>query len=579
MIGIVLQARAGSTRLPGKVLRVMAGRTMLGHHLVRLRQAKKADKLIVAIPDGEDNDYLARHCRIEGVDCFRGSEDDVLARYFACAQHFHLDHIVRATADCPLVDPDELDALIVFHLREGADYSSSKNEVGCTLPNGTGGEIFSFDALARAHREGHEAHHREHINEYVLEHPELFKIAAYREPAAKTAPQIELTVDTQEDFAFVEGIIAHFEGDHQLMTTEAIIGYLQGALLAPMRCLIYTYGSHERGMGHVYQSYALACALREVAGAQLTFLVPDFPEGLDKFRQWGLEPIPVPRQLLDEEKSSFIEAKIADKEIDALIVDILESSQALMAYFHSKTNCLVSIDDIGDGRVYADLLFNVIHHPPKVPGASYLEINDLRYVILRQDFARAHQREKGIPEQVGRILVTQGGSDTFGGIIKIAKALVGLPSEIEILLLTGSAFGHRAELEETLGELPRPFTVLRDVEDMAGLMLGCDLAITGVGKTVFELAAVGVPFIMITEEPRELETAEIMVQHVLCENLGLRAQAGQETILRTVERLIPARDQRAAMSLSGRQAVDGMGAMHVANRIVNQLEKGRETLG
>lgn len=346
-----------------------------------------------------------------------------------------------------------------------------------------------------------------------------------------------------------------------------------------MHCVVYSYGSHERGMGHVYQSYALACALREVAGAQLTFLTPDYPEGMEKFRQWGLELIPVPRQLQDEEKNSFIEAKIADIEIDALIVDILESSPALMAYFRTKTSCLVSIDDIGAGRAYADLLFNVIHHPPRLPGASYLEINDLRYVILRQDFARAHQQKKEMPARVGRILVTQGGSDTFGGIIEIARALAGLPAEIEILLLTGSAFAHRAELEKTLGELPRPFRVLRDVQDMAGLMLGCDLAITGVGKTVFELAAVGVPLIMITEEPRELETAQIMVQHVLCENLGLRAEAGRETILRTVERLIPAQDRRVAMSLSGKKAVDGMGAMHVANRIVAQLEKGREVLG
>jgi len=340
-----------------------------------------------------------------------------------------------------------------------------------------------------------------------------------------------------------------------------------------MHCVVYSYGSHERGMGHVYQSYALACALREVAGARLTFLTPDYPEGMDKFRQWGLDLIPVPRQLPDEEKSSFIEAIIADIEIDALVVDILESTPALMAYFRTKTNCLVSIDDIGEGRAQADLLFNVIHHPPRVPGAAYREINDLRYVILRQDFARAHQREKSIPEQVGRILVTQGGSDTFGGIIEIARALADLPPAIEVLLLTGSAFAHRAELEKALGELPRPFAVLRDVQDMAGLMLGCDLAITGVGKTVFELAAVGVPFIMITEEPRELETARIMVQHVLCENLGLRAQAGRETILRAVERLIPARDQRAAMSSSGKQAVDGMGALHVANRIVAQLQK------
>lgn len=215
----------GSTRLPGKVLRVMCGRSMLSHNLDRLKRLNRADRLIVAIPDGPADEELARHCMAEGVDCFLGSEGDVLARYYYCARQFHLDHIVRATADCPLVDPVEADALVSLHLDKEADYSSSKNEVGCGLPNGMGLEVFAFPTLQRSHMEGHQPNHREHINEYVTENRELFRIAAHKEPPEKSAPGLDVTVDTLRDFVFVNGIMEHFHGDHQAMTTEAIIAY------------------------------------------------------------------------------------------------------------------------------------------------------------------------------------------------------------------------------------------------------------------------------------------------------------------------------------------------------------------
>lgn len=225
MIGIIVQARVGSTRLPGKVLKLLCGKTLLGHLIDRLKRVERADRLIVAIPKDHTNDELALYCEREEVDCFRGSEDDVLGRYYQCARKFQLTHIVRATADCPLIDPVEVDALIELHLERQADYSSNKDEVGCRLPNGTGLEMFTYQALERAHNEGHEPHHREHINEYVVEHPEIFRIAAYDEPLEKRAPDLDFTVDTPDDFTFVKEIIAHFQGDHDRLTTEAIIAY------------------------------------------------------------------------------------------------------------------------------------------------------------------------------------------------------------------------------------------------------------------------------------------------------------------------------------------------------------------
>jgi spore coat polysaccharide biosynthesis protein SpsF len=225
LIGIVLQARMGSTRLPGKMLMEMAGRSMLWHNVERLRRVQRADALVVAVPEGEADEPLVRHCEAEGWDVFRGSENDVLGRYYHCALERGFAHTVRATGDCPLVDPEVVDAMIELHLREAADYTSSKDEVGCRVPNGTGLEMFSFAGLERSHKQGLESHHREHINEYIIEHREHFCIAAYRESADKCYPDLDLTVDTPEDFLFVQQIIEAFAGDHNRLTTAAVIAY------------------------------------------------------------------------------------------------------------------------------------------------------------------------------------------------------------------------------------------------------------------------------------------------------------------------------------------------------------------
>lgn len=345
-----------------------------------------------------------------------------------------------------------------------------------------------------------------------------------------------------------------------------------------MNCVIYTYGGHQRGMGHIYQSRALADELVQ-AGARVQFIVPNIPAGVHKLREWGMDVLEIPYESTDEKKISQIERQMAGEGIDVAIVDILESATPLMCYMANKADLLVSLDDIGDGRVWADLLINIIHHPSRPAGAHYREINDLNHVVLRPEFHKAHQRDKVIPDTVRKLLVSQGGSDTFGGLIQLAEALEMLPEQVEVHLLVGPAFLHDDPLAAIIARVGRRFVLQRDVRDMAGLMQQMDLAITGGGKTLFELASVGVPFIVSTEEPRELETAAIVARDVLCENLGLRREVGAARIAQTVRRLVADREQRLAMSRSGKEAVDGRGAMRSVRQIAKAWRKKRELAG
>ena len=208
----------GSSRLPGKVLRPIAGVPLLGHILGRLEDLRHRATLVVATSVQSADDAVAAYCSDQGALCFRGSEQDVLGRYYECAKQYSFGQIVRLTGDNPFTDIEELDRLIELHLREGNDYSHSIGE----LPIGVGAEIFRFAALERSHLEGRSPHHREHVNEYLLEHPELFKTGRLESvPPEKRMPDLRLTVDTEEDYRRACHVAEHARG-RWASTAEAI---------------------------------------------------------------------------------------------------------------------------------------------------------------------------------------------------------------------------------------------------------------------------------------------------------------------------------------------------------------------
>jgi spore coat polysaccharide biosynthesis protein SpsF len=210
----------GSTRLPGKVMMPICGRPMLGHILDRLKLAANADIIIVATTTLPCDDAIKNFAEAEGVACFRGDEADVLDRYCRASEAFELDHVIRATADNPFVDPEEIERLIDLHLEKCADYSHAFGE----LPLGVGAECFTRDALERSRKEGLLPHHREHVDEYCIENPELFQIERLPVPPAKIAPELRLTVDTPDDFKRASLIYDALYRPGGCITTEDAIG-------------------------------------------------------------------------------------------------------------------------------------------------------------------------------------------------------------------------------------------------------------------------------------------------------------------------------------------------------------------
>ncbi|MCW5624025.1 MAG: hypothetical protein KIT73_04820, partial [Burkholderiales bacterium] len=194
-IGVVIQARMGSTRLPGKVLRRIDDRPLLEHIVTRLGRLRCLTTTVIATSTEARDDVIEHWSTNLGVLCFRGSEADVLDRYWQCTQHFGFAHVVRLTADNPFTDVDELQHLLQLHVNGAYDYTHSFGQ----LPVGVGAVVFRREALGRSHAEGHAHHHREHVNEYIQERPDLFQIGQLTVPMAKRAPTLRLTVDVEED--------------------------------------------------------------------------------------------------------------------------------------------------------------------------------------------------------------------------------------------------------------------------------------------------------------------------------------------------------------------------------------------
>lgn len=213
---IVVQARMGSTRLPGKVLKDVAGRPMLSYQMERLRRVKRAERIVVATTDQPADDAVERFCQKEKIACVRGSEHDVLARYHLAIERFPADVVVRITADCPLIDPAIVDEAIAAY---EPDYVSNMLET--TYPYGMAVEVFSAQALREAHREAKDPAEREHVTPFIYRHPERYRLRSLT--MAPNLSHHRWTVDTPEDFELVSRLLKTLKPHFTLQDVLAVL--------------------------------------------------------------------------------------------------------------------------------------------------------------------------------------------------------------------------------------------------------------------------------------------------------------------------------------------------------------------
>lgn len=217
----IIQARMGSTRLPGKVLAEVEGRPLLSWMLERVRRARTLDGVLVATTTSAADDSIAALCAREGIPAFRGDEHDVLDRYYRCARSAGAEVVVRLTADCPLLDPAVVDAVVALRAECGADYAANTAPPPSSYPDGMDVEAFTFPALERAWREARKPSEREHVTFY------LWKTGLFRTVRLDRAPSlasVRLTLDSPEDLQVVSRVLRGLGS--RAFSMEDVVGFL-----------------------------------------------------------------------------------------------------------------------------------------------------------------------------------------------------------------------------------------------------------------------------------------------------------------------------------------------------------------
>ncbi len=226
MILGIIQARTGSHRLPGKIFLELSGKPNLYHVYNRVKMSAFIDNIIIATTNEDTDDRVFEFCSKKKINCFRGSESDVLDRFYQCCLQWGVseyDTVVRITADCPLIDPVIIDEVIQYYENYKYDYVS--NAIEPTYPDGLDVEVFSFFALKKSWENATLVSEREHVTPFIRKHSELFKIGSYKNKV--NLSHLRWTLDEIEDYQLITEIYKNLYSTEKVFLTEEVLAFLR----------------------------------------------------------------------------------------------------------------------------------------------------------------------------------------------------------------------------------------------------------------------------------------------------------------------------------------------------------------
>lgn len=222
----IMQARVGSSRLPGKVLKEICGQTVLEHDVNILRLVPNIDEIVIATTIEEQDDQIVQEASRLGVKCFRGSENDVLSRYYFAAKENNADIVVRVTSDCPCMDNIVIENIInefkKYNISEHIDYMS--NTIERTFPRGYDVEVFKFESLEKAFLNAKKDYEREHVTPYIYDLSNKYKLKMHKNE--KDYSEYRVTLDTQEDFQVITAIYKELFVEKRYFSMQDVVEFL-----------------------------------------------------------------------------------------------------------------------------------------------------------------------------------------------------------------------------------------------------------------------------------------------------------------------------------------------------------------
>ncbi len=224
---VIIQARMGSTRFPGKVLKKIYNKTILEHVISRVQTAENINDIIIATTIKKEDDRIVDICQNNNIKFYRGSEEDVLSRYYHTAKENKSDIIVRITSDCPLIDKEVMENMIEFYIKNNYDFVTNAGPDASyrTFPRGLDVEIFSYDTLEKAHLKSRVPSEREHVTLYFYDHPDEYNIYVYKNKTDYSG--YRWTLDTAEDWKLIKKIYNELYNKDQDFSWRKVLTLLE----------------------------------------------------------------------------------------------------------------------------------------------------------------------------------------------------------------------------------------------------------------------------------------------------------------------------------------------------------------
>ncbi|MEI9930683.1 MAG: NTP transferase domain-containing protein [Rhizomicrobium sp.] len=582
----VIQARMGSTRLPGKVLKPIAGQPLLWHIVHRLKASHLIEDIAVATTTNPRDDAIAEFGRKHGITIVRGPEDDVLARFACAAEILDADIIVRVSSDAPFIDAGFVDHLIASMIEQGGDYVLLE-EGAVTAHEGV--DPLTRRGLDKLMMDAHDDPvAREHVTGYFKLHPDFVPIARARPVPHLAREGGRLTIDTPDDLAFMEAVHARLDakageaslGDLlTLLDREpsllALNGHVRQKPLADAGglALIRCDGGGQFGYGHVKRMIALARALRDREGIGAVFALNGTDDALAPIRQAGFEATLVGDDI------AKLSVLAESKKPDFLLLDCREGpGRADVARLSENIALTAVIDDASERRLAADLAY----YPP-VPQAEQLDWTcshcetriGWSWSLLGLDTNTA--RAKPLSPRP-TLLVAMGGSDPFGLTMRIARALARLNPIFRVRFVIGPGVADRENVARTIVKLKSNFETIEGADDLANEYVSADFALAAFGVTAYELAAFGVPALYLCLTEDHALSASAFEYAGMGISLGVADSVTDEHIAKSVLALLGDTARRREMRAAGLMTIDGQGASRMAADLAKMLEDRRASI-
>ncbi len=586
----VIQARMGSRRLPGKVLKPIAGKPLLWHIVHRLKACRLLEEIAVATSVNAADEAIVEWCNANGVTVVRGPEDDVLARYANAAEKLDADIIVRVSSDTPFIDAGFVDHLIATLIEQDGDYVLLEDGALCAHE---GVDPFSRRALDRLMMDAaHDPDAREHVTGYFRLHPEFVKTvrAAPYPPLAKKARR--LTIDTPDDLAFIEALHARLDARAGEASLADLLMLLErepdfNVVAAPVRrkphsleggrmsgglAMIRCDGGGKFGYGHVKRMVALARALRDREGIGAIFALNGSEDAAAPIRRAGFEAVIL-------HGASDLETLIDANSPDILLLDGREGpSRAELERLKRGVAVTAVIDDGHERRLAADYAY----YPP-VPAAKALDWSGSNTLPrLGWEWALLGLNPNATPTRGASsrptVLVAMGGSDPHGLTLRMAKALAVLDTAYRIRFVIGTGMKNADTVARGLVALKKNYETVEGADDLSIEYVSADVALCAFGVTAYELAACGIPALYLGLTPDHVDSASAFADAGMGLNLGLADKAEDADIARKVQWLLNKPAARREMRNAGLSLLDGQGAARIAADLSMALASARTPL-